>query len=133
MQSEPPGVGALRDTGHFRRGTILGPKLYRLEAGDTPDMVAARGIPKQLALEFMNAGRVEMPQPYTLAVAVDQLRKPGQWATAIRNHRNVVLKRQTQTVRVPGQVGYHSFTSPTVFGPDVSLGDGRFNPERTAR
>jgi DNA polymerase family B len=133
LQSEPPEVGALRDTGHFRRGTILGPKLYRLEAGDTPDMVAARGIPKQLALEFMNAGKVEIPQPYTLAVSVDQLRKPGQWATAIRNHRNVVLKRQPDAIRVPGDTSYHSFTRPVVFGPDVSLAGVNFEPERTAR
>jgi hypothetical protein len=133
LQSEPPGVGALRDTCHFRRGTIVGPKLYRLEAGDTPDMVVARGIPKQLALEFMNMGRVEMPQPYSLVVAVDQLRKPGQWATAVRNHRNVVLKRQPFEPRIPGQAGYHSFTRPVVFGPDVSLSPGFLDPERTSR
>lgn len=120
LQCGPNGPGALRDTGHFRRGTIVGPKLYRLEAGDTPDMVAARGIPKQLALEFMERGKIEMPQPYTLRVAVDQLRRPGQWATAIRQHRNVLLKRQPIEPPIPGQVGYHSFTRPVVFGSELS-------------
>jgi hypothetical protein len=133
LPTGPYAPGVLRDTGHFRRGTILGPKLYRLEGGDTPDMVAARGIPKQLALEFLNAGKVEMPSPYTLKVAVDQLRRPGQWATMIRNHRNVMLKRQPIDPPMPGQVGYHSFTRPVVFGPDVSLSVEGLTRDLTSR
>lgn len=128
-----PGPGVLRDTGHYRRGTILGPKLYRLESGDTPDMVAARGIPRQLALEFLNAGRVELPQPYTLRVAIDQMRRPGQWATAIRNHRNVILKRQPVNPPTPGAIGYHSFTRPVVFGPELSGVTDDLDRERSAR
>lgn len=125
--------GEIRDTGHFRRGTILGPKLYRLESGDTPDMVAARGIPKQLALEFLTQGKVSLPAPYTLKVAIDQMRKPGQWSVAIKNHRNVILKRQPINPPIPGQVGYHSFTRPVVFGLDTSGAIDGLDRERTSR
>jgi hypothetical protein len=125
--------GGLRDTGHFRKGTILGPKLYRLESGDTRDMVAARGIPKQLALEFLTQGKVELPAPYTLRVAIDQMRRPGQWAYAVKTHRNVMLKRQPIDPPIPGQVGYHSFTRPVVFGPDTSLMVDSLDLTRTPR
>jgi DNA polymerase type B, organellar and viral len=125
--------GELRDTGHYQRGTILGPKLYRLESGDTPDMVAARGIPRQLALEFLTRGKVELPSPYTLKVAVDQMRRPGQWSVAVKNHRNVILKRQPISPPIPGQVGYHSFTRPVVFGSDSSLTVESLDRERSAR
>lgn len=110
-------AGELRDTGHFRKGIILGPKLYRLEGGDTPDMVAARGIPKQLAMAFIESGKVEFPQPFSLAVAVDQHRAPGQWGQAVRNHRNVATKR---TVLDPNALLYggHSGTVPVSFSLD---------------
>ncbi len=76
--------GALRDTGYYTSGRFWGPKLYRLEREGQGELAVARGVPKQLALEFLAQGHVSFPATYSLWSAIEAGKPPASWYTLSR-------------------------------------------------
>jgi hypothetical protein len=103
--------GVLRETGHYRHGQFFANKLYRLESGDTEDSAIARGIPKQLAMEFLRTGRVHFESPVGVIVGVRSHTNPRHWQTLTRTRRTEATGR---VVLRPDLLAHGLGTSETV-------------------
>lgn len=116
--STSEGIGGLELRGRYDKGTIHGPKLYRVEQFDGEKMVRAKGVPRHLAETYLERGAVEYRQPGRVLQAFTQDVAPSVWSILHKEAHLVPAKRHLTNIAAYQSGAGWSDTSPVVFADD---------------
>ena len=114
------GLGGLKYEGMYDSGTIIGPKLYRLESESLGNLVRAKGVPRKFADDYLQNGYAEYSQPGRVIEAFSTNVDPAVWRVIHKQQQLIPMKRQLVNP-VGVETGGNSDSLPLFFGPDDTI------------
>lgn len=116
-------LGGLTDHEEWDKATILAPKLYRLERSTGEKKIRAKGVPKDVAEQFIDVGQVTYETVVRPRDAMNGKHMPGTWVEYKKTRRLSLKKRHPLNPQDTYEDGMFTDTAPIVFGQDELLED----------
>lgn len=110
--------GALRDTGEYRSGLFISPKMYRLEPFEGETVRKAKGVPREVVEAYFKTGSVKYDSNLGVIRAVGMDAEPGTWVQMKRERMLTPARRQLLNPAALVDATQTSDTEPIVFGAD---------------
>lgn len=108
------GLGSLRHDGMYLQGVIAAPKLYALQRLDGTWLAKARGVSRDVALQFVHTGSADFKRPITPTSQSIRGIKAGTWVDVHVDSMRQPARRPPVTPENLLIDGLYSDTSPVV-------------------